>query len=187
MTDRADRILKIIESNPGIHFRGIMHKTGFMNGVLSHHLAKLEGSNRIVAERAPRTTRFYPNGIPESDFVVIRALRRPTPRALLLALLHDDGLSFVQLVARSGRSPSTVSLYLAQLVRDGLVRIRTIDLKKRYYLTDRGAVDRLLDVCGPGLLDKYAANFEDLINPLNFSASRTPRTASSPHAVTSGF
>lgn len=168
MTSRADQILQIIEENPGIHFRGLMRKTGFMNGVLSYHLSKLEHNSKIIAMRAPRTSRFYSVQIPEEDFAVIKALRRPTPRALLLALLHDDGLSFVQLVKKTHRSPSTVSLYLAQLVKDGLVSARLAKLKKYYRLHDKEQLGRLLEDHGPNLLDRYASNFEDMINPLGF-------------------
>lgn len=171
MTDKSDVILKTIESNPGIHFRGIMRKTGFMNGVLSHHLAKLERSSLIVARRQSRTARFYSARIPESDHAVIKALRRPTPRALLIALLHaepedESRLTFADLVVRTKKSPSTVSLYLSQLVREGLVEMRLVEVRRRYRLRDRETVDRLLEDHGPSLIGKYASNFEDMINPL---------------------
>jgi len=145
-----------------------MRKTGLMNGVLSYYLGKLEHKNLIVASRGPRTSRFYSSDVSESDFVSIKALRRPTPRSLLLALLRANELSFVQLVRSARRSPSTVSLYLTQLVRDGVVETRVIGLKKFYRLTDRGRIGRLLEDHGPGILDKYASNFEDMINPLHF-------------------
>ena len=168
MTDRAETILSIVEENPGIHFREIMRKTGLMNGVVSHYLSKLENGNKIVAMRSSRTARFYAASISEDDYMVIKALRRPTPRILLLTLLHDDGLSFVQLVDKADRSPSTVSLYLARLVKDELETIRISKLKKYYYLSDREKIDRLLDHHGPSLLDKYASNLEDMINPIRF-------------------
>ena len=171
MTDKSDVILEAIESNPGINFRGIMRKTGLMNGVLSYHLAKLENNNLIIARRRPRTARFYSVRIPESDHAAIRALRRPTPRALLIALLHEDpengnGLSFAELVESVKRSPSTVSLYLSQLVRENLVDVRPVKFQKRYRLRDRVRMDRLLEDHGPSLVGRYASNFEDMINPL---------------------
>ena len=174
MTDKSDVILGAIESNPGIHFRGIMRKTGLMNGVLSHHLAKLERNNLIIARRRPRTVRFYSVRIPKSDHAIIKALRRPTPRALLITLLHEEpentnGLSFAELVERVKKSPSTVSLYLSQLVRENLVDVRLAEIKKRYRLRDRERVDRLLEDHGPSLVGMYASNFEDMINPLGSS------------------
>ena len=148
-----------------------MRRTGLMNGVLSYHLANLERDGLIVARRQPRTARFYSSRIPESDHAVIKALRRPTPRALLIALLHADpkdenGLTFAELVERTRKSPSTVSLYLSQLVRGALVDVRLGEIRKRYRLRDRETVDRLLEDHGPSLIGRYASNFEDMINPL---------------------
>ena len=42
MTDRDAQLQQIIEQNPGIQFREIMRSSGLKNGVLSHHLGKLE-------------------------------------------------------------------------------------------------------------------------------------------------
>ena len=167
MTDRADIILRIITESPGIHFRAIMRKTGFMNGVLSYHIGSLESKKLIVANRGPRTSRFFRSDISVSDFASIQALRKPTSRSLLLALLYKHDLSFAQLVHASNRSQSTVSMHLARLVREGIVEVRTVRARKSYSLTDRKKIDRLLDDHGSGIFDVYAANFEDMVNTLH--------------------
>ena len=141
-----------------------------MNGVLSYHLAKLEGSHLIIAGRRPRTSRFYSARVPESDHSTTGALRRPAPRAPLIALLNEDpknedGLSFSELVEKAKGSRPTVSLYLAQLAKEDLVDVRQVGLKKYYRLRDRKRVERLLEDRGPSLLGKYASNFEETINP----------------------
>lgn len=166
MSDRANIILKIITENPGIHFRGIMRKTGFMNGVLSYHLGGLERKKLIVANRGSRTSQFYPSDIPASDFASIRALRRPTSRSLLLALLYANELSFAHLTRISNRSQSTVSMHLTRLVKDGIVEVRMIGTRKYYSLTNKMRIDRLLGDHGSGLFDTYAANLEDVMNAL---------------------
>ena len=166
MSDRANIILKIITENPGIHFRGIMRKTGFMNGVLSYHLGGLERKKLIVASRGSRTSQFYPSDMPVSDFASIQALRKPTSRSLLLALLYTNELSFAHLTRISNRSQSTVSMHLARLVKDGIVEVRMDGTRKHYSLTDKTRIDRLLDDHGSGLFDTYAANFEDVMNAL---------------------
>ena len=158
--------LKIITESPGIHFRGIMRKTGLMNGVLSYHIGSLERKKLIVANRGSRTSQFYPNDISVSDFASIQALRKHAPRLLLLALLYKGNLSFAQLVPVSGRSQPTVSMHLARLVRDGIVEVRTVRTRKFYSLTDKMKIDRLIDDYGSGMFDTYAANFEDAVNTL---------------------
>jgi len=164
MTNRDSQIQQIIEENPGIQFREIMRSSGLKNGVLSHYLGKLEKNGIVKVIRGPRQARFYPPQITENESIAITALRKQTPRDLLLALIKDDGLEFSQLVREVKKSPSTVSFYLSQLVKDELVEIRLVLLKKRYYIKARDVIDKLVEDCRPGLLEKPTSGFEDIIN-----------------------
>ena len=164
MTDRDLQIQQIIEQNPGIQFCDIMRSSGLKNGVLSHYLGKLEKNGIIKATRGPRQARFYPPQITEDESKVITALRKQTPRDLLLALVKEDGLEFTQLVKEVKKSPSTVSLYLSQIVEDGLVEIKFVELKKRYHIKARDLIDKLIEDYRPGLLEKPTSGFEDIIN-----------------------
>ena len=166
MTERDSQIQQIIETNPGIQFREIMRSSGLKNGVLSHYLGKLEKSGIIKVIRGPRQARFYPPRITEDESIVIKALRKQTPRDLLLALIKEDGLEFSQLVKEVKKSPSTVSLYLSQIVEDGLVEIRLVALKKRYHIKARDLIDKLIEDYRPSLLEKPTSGFEDIINSL---------------------
>ena len=164
MTDRDTQLQQIIEENPGIQFREIMRSSGLKNGVLSHYLGKLEKSGIIKVTRGPRQSRFYPPQITEEESIVIKALRKQTPRDLLLALIQNDGLEFSELVKAVKKSPSTVSLYLSQIVEDGLVEIKLVDLKKRYHIKARDLIDKLIEDYRPSLLEKPTSGFEDIIN-----------------------
>ena len=62
------------------------------------------------------------------------------------------------------KSPSTVSLYLSQIVADGLVEIKVVELKKRYHIKVRELVDKLVEEHRPGSLEKSTSGFEDIIN-----------------------
>ncbi len=166
MTDRDSQLQQIIEQNPGIQFRELMRSSGLKNGVLSHYVGKLEKNGIIKVIRGPRQVRFYPPQITEDESTVIKALRKQTPRDLLLALVKEDGLEFSQLVKEVKKSPSTVSLYLSQLVEDGLVEIRLADLKKRYHIKARNLIDKLIEDYRPSLLEKPISGFEDIINAL---------------------
>jgi len=164
MTDRDTQLQQIIEQNPGIQFREIMRSSGLKNGVLSHYLGKLEKSGIIKVTRGPRQSRFYPPQITKAESIVIKALRKQTPRDLLLALIENDELEFSQLVKEVKKSPSTVSLYLSQIVEDGLVEIKLVDLKKRYHIKARDLIDKLIEDYRPSLLEKPTSGFEDIIN-----------------------
>ena len=166
MTDRDLQIQQIIEQNPGIQFREIMRTSGLKNGVLSHYLGKLEKNGIIKVIRGPRQVRFFPPQITDDESIVIKALRKQTPRDLLLALITEDGLEFSELVKEVKKSPSTVSLYLSQLVEDELVEIKIVNLKKRYHIKARELVDKLIEDYRPSILEKPTSGFEDIINSL---------------------
>jgi len=164
MTERDSQLQQIIEENPGIQFREIMRSSGLKNGVLSHYLGKLEKNGIIKVIRGPRQARFYPPRITEEESIAIKALRKQTPRDLLLALIKEDGLEFSKLVKEVGKSPSTVSLYLSQIVDDGLVETKLVQLKKRYYIKAKDLIDKLVEDYRPSSLDKPTSGFEDIIN-----------------------
>ena len=141
-----------------------MRSSGLKNGVLSHYLGKLEKNGLVKVIRGPRQTRFFPPHISEDESIVIKALRKQTPRDLLLVLIKEDGLEFSQLVKEVKKSPSTVSLYLSQLVDEGLVTVKFSSLKKRYYIKERLLIDKLIEDYRPSLLEKPTSGFEDIIN-----------------------
>ena len=164
MIDRTQKLQKLIDDNPGIRFREIMRSSGLKNGVLSHYLKKLEENGVVKVVRGPRQVRFYSPNITQEESIVIQALKKQTPRDLLLALIKEDGLEFSQLVKEVKKSPSTVSLYLSQIVADELVEIKVIELTKRYHIKVRELVDKLIEEHRPGSLDKPKSGFEDIIN-----------------------
>ena len=171
---RRTELTELIEKNPGIQFRDIMRQTKLKNGVLSHHLRILEKTESILVERVPRQTRFYPRNFSEEESKVAKALRRKTPRDIIYTLMLNDvedhykkGLEFSQIVDNVSKSPSTVSLYLSQLLRDRIVKITLgHDHKKRYHLLNKKLIDRLIEDHYPGRLDKPISGFEDMINSL---------------------
>ena len=164
MIDRTQKLQELIDGNPGIQFREIMRSSGLKKGVLSHYLKKLEDHGVVKVVRGPRQVRFYSPNITQEESIVIQALKKQTPRDLLLALIKEDGLEFSQLVKEVKKSPSTVSLYLSQIVADGLVEIKVIELRKRYHIKVRELVDKLIEEHRPGSLDKPTSGFEDIIN-----------------------
>ena len=172
--NRRTKLTELIEKNPGIQFRDIMRQTKLKNGVLSHHLRILEKTESILVERVPRQTRFYPRNFSEEESKVAKALRRKTPRDIIYTLMLNDvednnkrGLKFGQIVDNVSKSPSTVSIYLSQLLRDRIVKITLdYDHKKRYRLLNKKLIDRLIEDHHPGRLDNPVSGFEDIINSL---------------------
>ena len=166
MISRDTQIQQIIEQSPGIQFREIMRSSGLKNGVVSHYLRKLEKNGVINVNRGPRQSRFFPLHITEEEAVVIKALRKQTPRDLLLALIVQDGLEFSQLVNEVKKSPSTVSLYLSELVKEGLVKTKGISFKKKYYIKATEIVDKFIEDYRPTAVEKATSGYEDIFNSL---------------------
>ena len=166
MISRDTQIQQIIEQSPGIQFREIMRSSGLKNGVVSHYLRKLEKNGVINVNRGPRQSRFFPLHITEEEAIVINALRKQTPRDLLLALIVQDGLEFSQLVNEVKKSPSTVSLYLSELVKEGLVKTKGISFKKKYYIKATEIVDKFIEDYRPTAVEKATSGYEDIFNSL---------------------
>lgn len=164
--NRNSELVSIISKNPGIKFREIMRATGMKNGVLSHHLAKLEKSGTVQVHRSIRQTRFYPLHITENESKVIRALRRETPRDIISSLILNDNLEFNQIVKQVNKAPSTVSLYLSQLVEDNIVSVDFLERKKTYKINDKTLVDKLIEDYRPSMFERPTAGLEDIINSL---------------------
>ena len=164
--ERNSELISIISKNPGIKFREMMRATGMKNGVLSHHLTKLEKSGTVQVHRSTRQTRFYPLHITETESKVIRALRRETPRDIISSLILNDNLEFNEIVKKVHKAPSTVSLYLSQLVDDEIVKIQFLERKKTYKIQDKTLVDKLIEDYRPSMLERPTAGLEDIINSL---------------------
>lgn len=166
--NRSSQILDAIQKNPGIQFRDLMKHTGMKNGVLSHYINKIENSGMIQVERNPRQTKFFPLHLTDSDQKIISALRKDTQRKIILHLMSegDAGVEFSTIPNAIGRSPSTVSLYLSQLVDEQIVSIKLDNKRKKYFVSDRKTVDGLIDKYNPGMVSRAADSFADTFNSL---------------------
>ena len=164
--DRRLQIIEVIEKNPGIKFREIMRETGMKNGVLGYYTNKLEKNGTVKVERKSRQTRFFPPSVSDTDILTIKNLRQETPRQILLALLQFEMLSFNDLVTNVKKSPATVSLYLTQLTRDGIVESKFIHLKKHHYIKDTEKIRNIIGRYKPGLIEKSADRLADTFSSL---------------------
>ncbi|SRR5579875_1036725 len=159
------RIIQIVEKNPGIKFREIMRETGMKNGVMEYYAAKLEREGSVKVERTPGQTRFYPPGTSDEEAVLIKNLRQETPKQILTALLQYGDLSFGEIVRDIKKSPATVSLYLSQMAYDGIIKSRTTNEKRRYYLLSVEKLRAIVDKYHPSLIESSADRLAD-----NFAA-----------------
>lgn len=163
--DRAEQIIQIINKHPGIRYSEIMRETGLKNGVLSHHLTKIEQSGKILVERTPRVMRVYPCGMQKEETVIIKNLRNKTARTIIQSLLDTD-LSFKDIVSVTKKSQGTVSLYLKSLSDDGIIGRTVSSGRIAFTLSNRYLVGMLVDRQKPTFIENTANNISDIFSSI---------------------
>lgn len=164
--DRSIQIIDVVNKNPGIKFREIMRETGMKNGVLGYYADKLEREGSVKVERSPGQTRFYPPGMSDDDILLIKNLRQETPKQILSSLIQFESLSFIELVKESKKSPATVSIYLSQVKKDGLVESKIINNKRKYHVKDIEKLRKVIDKYRPSLIERSAERLADTFSSL---------------------
>ena len=164
MDTRAQEILQIISENPGISYSEIMRQTGFKNGVLSHHLSKIEESGKALIQRTPRVTRAYPCGIEESEAQLIKNLRNQTMKKIIMSLL-DGKLSFREITKKAGKSQGTISSYLKELTEQKTVK-RRLENELVFELEDADYVRQIIAKHKASLFERTADNISDIFSSI---------------------
>lgn len=162
--DRTEQIIQLVNHSPGIRYSEIMRVTGLKNGVLSHHLSKIEQSGRIVIERTPRVARLYPCGMPQEQTQVIKHLKNPTARKILTVLLDND-LSFKEIVDRVKKSQGTVSLSLKILSDEGIIQRKFENGYLMFQLTNKTLLQSLIEK-QPSFIESSADHIADIFSSL---------------------
>lgn len=163
--DTRTVIENAIDLNPGIRYRELLRMTGLANGVLAYHLAALEKSERIRADRESRATRYYPPKVSDSESGVLKYVRHGPTRGILLFIFEKEHCTFGEIVEQAERSPSTVSSHLKRLREDGIVSVRYGELQL-YRITDRELVSEVLSKYRQSFVDKVVDNFVDTVEEL---------------------
>lgn len=163
---RTELIFKTIEKNPGIGFCELMRSLNLKNGVLSHHLSKLEKQAVLRIERAPRVSRFYSLDITESEIPIAKRLRQETPRRILQLLLENEKINFSTISLIIKKSPGTTSFYATQLVQDGIIKDKFEHGKRFFSIVDRETVSNLISKYHPDLIERVTDNYTDIISTL---------------------
>ena len=160
---REERIILEIKNNPGIRFRELMKSMNLTNGVMSYYIQKLEKLGIIFTERRSGVSRLFTDNIDTSDMSIIKFLRTPTPKKIMVALLKDEKLTFRQLTEKIQMSPSTTSFYLKKLVTSNLVNISNNSTNK-YSLRHKERISNLIQLYHPSIIDSASENLADIFS-----------------------
>ena len=157
---KRERICAVVEKNPGSNYQSLLKGTGFANGILSHHLKKLEAEGELRVKRKGRLTWFFPpRSDPGRDHIIIN-LRKETCRNILVFLRDKEAATFVEITHAVRKSPATVSYTLKQLIESNVVK-KVPGFQKRYSLYDYSLTNHLLEELDITRVDTLSDRFAD--------------------------
>jgi predicted transcriptional regulator len=165
-TDTKVLLLNHIEQTPGIRYRELLRLTGFVNGVLTYHLAALEKAKTIKVDRQSKMTRYYPVSISDSEFSILKFIRREPIREILIFILEHDMCTFQEILEDSGKAPSTVSTHLKRLKESRIISVRYGEHHQLYQVIKGDLVAEVLSKYMPSFVDKVVDNYTEMLDGL---------------------
>jgi predicted transcriptional regulator len=125
LSEVQSKLMKHINAQPGIRYRELLRLSGLSNGVLTYHIANLEKSGRIIADRSinNKITRYYPNNIPIEETDIIGHIRNNAARQIILFILEHDSCTFNEIIEYTKKAPSTISWHLKRLRDSGIISV----------------------------------------------------------------
>ena len=167
--NNRDKILKIIDSFPGIRYRDILRLTNLKNGTLSHHLSILEKRSIIKIGKTENSniTRYFPASTPSDETLILNYLKIKTTKSIILMLQDtDDGVSFNEIVYHINKAPSTTSWNLKRLVDAKIVGRKRGKEVSLFCLLNKELVEKILGENNKTLLDRSIDNYISIIDEL---------------------
>lgn len=164
-TDSRSLIMSQIGQTPGIRYRELLRLTGFVNGVLTYHLAALEKENVIRVDRGPRITRYYPVNVSEKESAILKFVRHEPVRQIVRFILEHDMSTFNEIVDHTGKAPSTISCHLKRLREAGIISVRYGEYQI-YRLVEKDFVADVLSKYKASFVDKVVDNYTEMLEEL---------------------
>lgn len=137
--DTRRRIRRVIQAQPGIHFRALASRLDLAHDPLNHHLRLLRDRDLVVEEhRGGRRCLFWAGQV-SPDCRAALAAATCQGACTLLAILRDSpGMGTSDLAKAAGLAPSTTSYHLQRLADAGAVERTREGRYVRARLTDVG-------------------------------------------------
>ncbi len=133
---KRESIFGYISDNPGCTVTDISKQEAINVGVVRYHVHWLIDARRIVQVKFMKFVRLFRNSgvYNDREITVISALRIKTCRAIILLLRDEPGLPNKQIAEKLGINESQAHTYLADLLRDDIIRYEKNGQQKMYYL-----------------------------------------------------
>ena len=161
-------LLTHIDNMPGIRYRELLRLTGLSNGVLAHHLSRLEKSSQIRVDRQKenRTTRYYSINIPTQESDILRQLRNDVSRQIIKLILEHDLCTFNEIVEHLKKASSTTSWHLKRLKEAGIISVKYVDGCQLYQIMNPELMSDVLYKYKESFIDAVVNNYAHMVEEL---------------------
>ncbi|HJQ93673.1 MAG TPA: winged helix-turn-helix transcriptional regulator [Candidatus Thermoplasmatota archaeon] len=119
-----ERIVAIIERDPGINKSGLCERSGLAWGTIHYHLKILQREGRIQVLATAWEALHFVAGLPPVEMAWITALREAQRQELAERIGQAGGLRASELARRLGWSRKVIGRHLTALGRAGVVEKR---------------------------------------------------------------
>ncbi len=130
--DVRRQICKYIEANPGDHYSSIKAKLKLKNGVLAHHLRKLEEQEMVRSCSDGIYKRFYPYKmrIPTKDIDSLTWFQM----GIYNTIKERPGISQAQIAKELGESKQVVHYHVRLMEDAGVIKVEKVGISTKCYI-----------------------------------------------------
>jgi DNA-binding MarR family transcriptional regulator len=121
--EERERLYKLVETQPGVHFHALQRELAWNTGTLTYHLRVLEKHGFIVDRRDGLFRRFYVQGVAPRKETFETTGPSGLRADVLEAVRGRQGLSQTDLALALGANKQTVNYHVKALERAGMIRL----------------------------------------------------------------
>lgn len=162
--DSRNKLYKIIEKSPGLHFREIQRRSGLAVGALQYHLDYLQKKSFVSFQKEGKFVRYYALRTKKTveNKGLMSLLRQEQPRHILLFLLQRKFATNERIAQAVNLSQSTTSTYLKKMLEAQVIERKKQGRKIIFLVADKEQVAQLLSQYKKSFLDELVDNFVDV-------------------------
>jgi predicted transcriptional regulator len=153
------RLYEAVRLAPGIGGREAQRAAATGWGETVYHLDRLTESGLLHRERSGFQDHYFVANVPLGDRSLLRLMRSPSARRLLLALLAHEAQTIPEISTASGLSPGRLSVHLRRFLEGGLLRTGRRGRYRTFDVAERDRVIALLVTYRTGFGDTWTERF----------------------------
>jgi len=170
MTETRERIRREIETNPGIHFNGLVRSLDLATGQVQYHVRRLRKSAVVEQHECHGRTHYFAGEYDEWERDAIALLQRETAPAIVLEIYATDPARPGDLAEALDLPRSTLEHHLGNLEDATLLERRQGDDGRVIVeLTRPDALVELVEIVdvdpGERLVDRFQRLVDSLFEP----------------------